>query len=59
MQTEVDGWTTVNWKPKYSKTTSTILSIMWNYADKTVLVPNLIKANCVEVILKILTKVLE
>ena len=59
VQAEVDSWTKVNWKPKYSRTSFLILIIFWNYSDKTVLIPSLIKVNCVEVILKCLTKILE
>lgn len=36
----------------YSKTTESILSFIWNYSDKTVIIPNLIKIGYPEAILK-------
>ena len=34
----------INSEATYSNTTDSILSFLWNYADKTIIVPNLIKA---------------
>jgi hypothetical protein len=39
----------------YSTVKELILTFLWNYSDKTVIVPNLIKAGCPEAILERLT----
>jgi hypothetical protein len=51
VQAEISSWTRSN----CSSVTMSILLFMRSYAEKTVLVSNLIKAGCVEVILKCLT----
>ena len=50
---EIDRWTS----PKYSRTTMAILLFIHGYAEKTVLIPNLIKVGCVEIVLKCLTNI--
>ncbi|CAM4775638.1 unnamed protein product [Rotaria magnacalcarata] len=59
VKAEFDSWTMPTWKPEYSKTVSSILIFFSNYADRTILIPNLIEINCVENILQWLTKLLE
>jgi hypothetical protein len=53
VQAEIHNWP----MPNYSSVTMSILLFIRSYADKTVLVPNLIKVGCVETVLKCLTKV--
>ncbi|CAM4887948.1 unnamed protein product [Rotaria socialis] len=59
VKAEFDSWTMPTWKPEYSETVSSILIFFCNYADKTILIPNLIEINCVENISQWLTKLLE
>jgi hypothetical protein len=51
MKDELDADSSIT----YSKITELILNFVWNYADKTVVVPNLIKAGYPEAALKWLT----